>query len=265
MFNVKIDHNPILKAERKRVKSEQQPVETYKLDDQQLREIRFKMIHQKSGLSREELIRRVANGETLAQIEKKTGMKQNEIYAWAKKWDLSGINRNKANDMLGKRITVEEAQTLKTDKPSDPPGEEVKQEIVEQSVEQEKPSEQQYETQQALKVETVGVSKDLAKAITSARNVYDDNEILRGVMTGLFDPVNGGAEIYEPLNNVQDMMILAKALLSGFHIIKTPEDLVRDAYHDIKWPVYEMSNDAAYRLGIKHALVTMGHDFKWLR
>lgn len=265
MFNVKIDHNPILRAERKREKTELQPVETYKLDDQQLREIRFKMIHQKSGLSREELIRRVANGETLLQIEKKTGMKQNEIYAWAKKWELSGINRNKANEMLGKRITIEEAQALKSDKPIEQPGEEIKQDCAEQSIEQERLSEKEQPSPQPASLETVGISKDLAKAITSARNVYDDNEILRGALTGLFDPVNGGAEIYEPLNNVQDMMILAKALLTGFHIIKTPEDLVRDAYNDIKWPVYEMSNDAAYRLGIKHALVTMGHDFKWLK
>lgn len=83
------------------------PVESYQLPEDQLQQLRNKMIH-KSGLTRDELINLVGSGFTLSQIERKKNMKPNEIYHWVKKWDLQGIGQKEA-----KRIMNTEAQEIK--------------------------------------------------------------------------------------------------------------------------------------------------------
>lgn len=257
MYSVSNDYNPIEQAHREQVKSEKKPVQTYQLSEDELRAYRIKLVHVKSGLTREEVIRRVADGETLLQIEKKSGMKVNEIYAWAKKWEITGLTQKKAQEMLSKRVTVEEVEEMrKQDKPQ--PAEPV---TVQSNV-QETVHEQET-VQSTVQSEKVGISQSLADAIESARTEYTDSDILRGVATGLFDPSNGGDKKWDPLYDC-DLLLLASALISGYRIVKTPEEIIQEVYNTPHWPVYELSNDKAYRLGIKHALQTMGHQFKWL-
>ncbi|UUZ93202.1 hypothetical protein LJK87_49915 [Paenibacillus sp. P25] len=52
------------------------------------------------GLTKQAPLEAVAKGETLSSIERAWGMRYNTIHVWVKKWDLKGINTEKARELL---------------------------------------------------------------------------------------------------------------------------------------------------------------------
>lgn len=64
--------------------------------------------------AKEEFLREIAKGKTIADIERERGMSKNSLYYWVKKWDLIGINPGKVRQLLseedetmGKTLTKE--------------------------------------------------------------------------------------------------------------------------------------------------------------
>ncbi|SEU32451.1 zinc-finger domain-containing protein [Paenibacillus sp. NFR01] len=67
------------------------------------------------GLTKQVFIEQIASGETVASVEKAWGMKFNTLAFWVKKWDLKGINADKARALLepgGDQPLLREKHTL---------------------------------------------------------------------------------------------------------------------------------------------------------
>ncbi|MDF2649836.1 MAG: hypothetical protein K0Q73_5641 [Paenibacillus sp.] len=57
--------------------------------------------------SKQEFLRQIANGKTIAAIGKSMGINPSGIYYWVKKWDLTGITPGKARELLGEPAGTE--------------------------------------------------------------------------------------------------------------------------------------------------------------
>ena len=74
--------------------------------------------------------------------------------------------------------------------------------------------------------EKVTISKKVADAIEKARKGYGDRQILEVA----FDPNNSWETVgAKPLNDV-DPMLLAKALVNGYEVERTPHDQLREYF-----------------------------------
>lgn len=212
-----------------------------------------KKLEHKSGMNRDRCLYRLANGESFAQIERAIKMKPNEIYIWAKKWGIQGMSQKQAKELL------EEAKQEKPGAINPVTVQSVKTESTPDPVPTQPPSQEP----EPVLANTIGVAQALADAIECARALKSDNDILRGVARG--DLFFEDADVnWDPLFDC-DIFDLAHALINGYHVIKTKEEIIKEVFFNPHWPVYEMSADDAYRVGIRHALQTMGYDFGWLK
>ncbi|MEK3722286.1 hypothetical protein [Paenibacillus sp. FSL H8-0034] len=84
------------------------------------------------GLTKNDLIKAVAAGETLSSIERAWGMKYNTVHVWVKKWELTGINAEKARmllEQLDSAITTEVPNVPETSKEAEETLEKLKTEL----------------------------------------------------------------------------------------------------------------------------------------
>ncbi|MFD1955982.1 helix-turn-helix domain-containing protein [Paenibacillus thailandensis] len=62
------------------------------------------------GLTKIDLLKAIAQGETLSSIEKAWGMKYNTIHDWVKRWGLKGITPEKAQELLNAEASARQSE-----------------------------------------------------------------------------------------------------------------------------------------------------------
>lgn len=75
------------------------PVITYKLSDEELKALG--KLTPDCGLTKAELLKELAEGQSIASIERSRGMKTNTLYYWVDKWGLSGVTQKQARLLTG--------------------------------------------------------------------------------------------------------------------------------------------------------------------
>lgn len=67
------------------------------------------------GPDQDYVLREIAIGKTIADVERQLGMKKNTLYYWIKHWDLIGITPGKARQLLGKEEKEDEDMSTTTE------------------------------------------------------------------------------------------------------------------------------------------------------
>lgn len=248
--------------DRTKIRSAHGEVKIYRMSEAELINMRKKMVHS-SGLNREEVIRSVASGETLLQIERRKGMKPNEIYHWVKKWEISGITKDKAlelmimenmqaiaSDAIQSKTDQNESNQIKSNKTEDKPAEEAP--VV------------QDEVANTFNKPVIKIPSKIAKALEVARyNQYGDNEILIITAQSAWKTVTTIEDLHH-LNGYNDLMRLSSALANGYEIEKTKEEMLEDAYKSNYFVADHMNRLQAFREGIRFTLRTLGIEYSWM-
>jgi transposase-like protein len=96
------------------------------------------------GLTKKDFLKSIAEGETIASIEKAWSMKYNTLHDWVKKWGFKGITPGKARELLA-AMDPEETPVMVTAEVATP---EVAEVVVESSERNNESSEIEVETQE---------------------------------------------------------------------------------------------------------------------
>lgn len=117
---------PVRDMDRERASSGSGPVTTYQMTPEELEEYRARTgykgkpvqeIEQKKTRGEEtvskskspdkqEFLKLIAAGSSIAAAEREMGLKPNAVYHWLKKWGLTGINPDKARELLGEGASL---------------------------------------------------------------------------------------------------------------------------------------------------------------
>lgn len=254
--------------DRPKIKSMHGEVKTYRMSEAELIQMRKKTVHP-SGLTREEVIRSVAAGESLLQIEKRKGMKQSEIYHWVKKWGIHGIYKDTAIELMIIENMTEIVKESKNTEDKPMPVETVKNEIVDKKADAEseivahKNQEELIESAQQIKKSVAKLPMKIANGLELARhNGYGDNEILIITAQSAWQTMTADKVIHQ-LNGYADLMSLSIALRDGYEVQKTTEEILEEAFN-LDYLVCDwMNRKQAFREGMKFTLKTLGYSFDW--
>jgi hypothetical protein len=220
---------------------------TYQISQEELIEMAKKLVH-RSGLDRMTCLRRVAGGESLSQIEKSVGMKHNEIYTWAKKWEITGVTKKKAIDILAGR----ETDTPETDPPA----------------EHKRETEEIKESDKVAGPMAEELPRSVCEAIELARKLkFSDKEIFHHAVKQVFNQFVS-IDDFEKLKELYFVHFfkLSNALQFGYVAIDTPEDKIKKMYSAPAWPIYEITDQfEAYKLGIKHTIQALDLEYAWIK
>lgn len=250
-----------IKDDRTKIKSAHGEVKIYRMSEAELIDMRKKMVHS-SGLNREEVIRSVAAGESLQSIERRKNMKPNEIYHWVKKWEINGLSKDKAIELMiieNMQAIVNETREIKTNETESNP--------IQSNETEDKPDEPEPvvkgELTSPVTKSAVKIPSKIAKALEVARyNQYGDNEILIITAQSAWKTVTTIEELHN-LNGYNDLMRLSQALSNGYEIEKTKEEILEEAYQSNYWVPDHMNRMQAFREGIRFTLRTLGIEYAW--
>lgn len=191
---VRVSGTPVPSQSKEKSSVGTSEMKVYQLDDDQIKTARYAAVH-KNGLSRLETIKAIASGEKLAALERRKGMKPNEIYYWLKKWDLTGVDAKQAEEILNEKNAVVVENEL-----------EIKSATVEPTFKK------------------IVLPKAVCKALNEFQSEYDPAEIIRVYFEeSLFDPY------LEAIRSVSANLLL-KALVLGYEEEIAPEEWLKDIY-----------------------------------
>lgn len=223
-------------AQRKSMHSE---VKTSYLNEDQMQELRNKMCH-KNGLSREETLKAIASGEKLAALERRKGLKPNEIYYWMKKWNITGVSQMQAIELLNGNTVTPKVEAIEVDKTLTALPE-------------------SYFEDQQLENKKIQLPKEACDVLDQW---MDKKNLLITKHAQMDKELPYSVQIIEPY-------ILAQALCFGYKPEPEPtteeEKALKKAWMEPPWPIYEMASNIAYRCGLRDGLSFYGHIFNWMK
>lgn len=236
------------------------PVVTYQMSEEELRNMRKKLVH-KSGLDRIGCLRQLAMGNKPRQIAKTYEMADNEIYVWLKKWELAGLSHEQLKILYEEELLNRSALRV-MDKTAEAIKEKMEKQVDE--IIQSAPTEQVNTTHG---LPTVEIPIKIHKTISQLRELgYNNCQIVHYTASHKWD-LELAPDVFnlvEPIYQVSDLITLVNALQFGYEVIYLPEDKLHQLYQSNEWDRPSMGMREAYRLGIKTACETLGHDFGWL-
>lgn len=245
--------NTLVINNRPKVKSAHGDVVSYRLSEKELIAMRNKTIHN-NGLTRESLIRAISSGETLHQVEKRKKMKPNEIYLWAKKWGLQGINKTTAIELMMNENMEAIEEEVKASVP-DPQPVVIPAVVVEEKKEEVEP----------LKKTKYKLPLKIANALEKAiHNDFGLNEIVIISAQSAWASMTAEKEIHA-LNGYSDLVNLMKAAEHGYEIERTLEETLEEAYNKNYIVPDHMPRKDAFKYGMRFTLQALGMNYEWLR
>lgn len=227
-MQVRVSGTPVPSRLKENTSTGTSELKVYKLDEDEIKKSRYASVH-KNGLGRDETLNAIASGEKLAALERRKGLKPNEIYYWLKKWDLTGVTANEALIMLSgnKETSIKEP---------------VKEIVI-----------------PASNYDRVQLPKEVCLALDELRESLSNAEIIRYIF--LAHPDQAIRTLCEYLEKVDSDLII-KALVLGYEPELTAEERIKALFKNP--PIANTSLHEIYQYAIRDTLRIHGISYDWL-